>query len=58
MDEAEYCDQATLIYRARQIATGTPDELKARCGREDATMEDAFVALIEASDAEREKEAA
>jgi ABC-2 type transport system ATP-binding protein len=58
MDEAEYCDQATLIYRARQIATGTPDELKARCGREDATMEDAFVSLIEASDAEREKEAA
>jgi ABC-2 type transport system ATP-binding protein len=58
MDEAEYCDQATLIYRARQIATGTPDELKARCGREDATMEDAFVALIQASDAEREKEAA
>ena len=58
MDEAEYCDQATLIYRARQIATGTPDELKARCGREDATMEDAFVALIQASDAGREKEAA
>jgi drug efflux transport system ATP-binding protein len=58
MDEAEYCDQATLIYRSRQIATGTPDELKARCGREDATMEDAFVALIEANDAERAKEAA
>ena len=58
MDEAEYCDQATLIYRARQIATGTPDELKARCGREDATMEDAFIALIEASDADREKDAA
>jgi ABC-2 type transport system ATP-binding protein len=58
MDEAEYCDQATLIYRSRQVATGTPDELKARCGREDATMEDAFVALIQASDAEREKEAA
>jgi len=58
MDEAEYCDQATLIYRSRQIATGTPDELKARCGHEDATMEDAFVALIQASDAEREREAA
>jgi ABC-2 type transport system ATP-binding protein len=58
MDEAEYCDRATLIYRSRQIATGTPDELKARCGREDATMEDAFVALIEASEAEPDKEAA
>lgn len=49
MDEAEYCDRATLIYRARQIATGTPDELKAMTGRADATMEDAFIALIEAS---------
>jgi ABC-2 type transport system ATP-binding protein len=58
MDEAEYCDRATLIYRARQIATGTPDDLKARAGREDATMEDAFIALIQASDAAREQEAA
>ncbi|MBY8826544.1 ATP-binding cassette domain-containing protein [Hephaestia mangrovi] len=48
MDEAEYCDRVTLIDRARQIATGTPDELKAHSGRADATMEDAFVALIEA----------
>jgi len=58
MDEAEYCDQATLIYRARQIATGTPDELKARVGRDDATMEDAFIALIQSSEAAREKDAA
>ena len=54
MDEAEYCDRATLIYRARQIATGTPDELKAQAGKGDATMEDAFIALIEASDLQRE----
>ena len=43
-----------LIYRAEQIATGTPDELKARIGKPDATMEDAFAALIEASDVARE----
>jgi ABC-2 type transport system ATP-binding protein len=54
MDEAEYCDRATLIYRAQQIATGTPDELKAMAGTADATMEDAFIALIEASDLQRE----
>ena len=54
MDEAEYCDRATLIYRARQIATGTPDELKAMAGKADATMEDAFISLIEASDLQRE----
>ncbi len=58
MDEAEYCDRATLIYRAEQIATGTPDELKAEAARltgaEDPTMEDAFIALIEAFDRKRE----
>jgi ABC-2 type transport system ATP-binding protein len=58
MDEAEYCDRATLIYRGEQIATGTPDELKARVGRDDATMEDAFVTLIQESDAARARAAA
>ncbi|MCE7795657.1 ATP-binding cassette domain-containing protein [Sphingobium sufflavum] len=57
MDEAEYCDEVTLIYRARQIASGTPDALKQRAaslsGADDPTMEDAFIALIEQSDAER-----
>jgi ABC-2 type transport system ATP-binding protein len=60
MDEAEYCDQTTLIYRSQQIATGTPDALKAQAaelgGIEDPTMEDAFIALIEHSDALREDE--
>ncbi|MFT3967257.1 MAG: ATP-binding cassette domain-containing protein [Sphingobium sp.] len=59
MDEAEYCDEVTLIYRARQIASGTPDALKAEAGRlgglDDPTMEDAFIALIERSDALREE---
>lgn len=58
MDEAEYCDRATLIYRAQQIATGTPDELKAQARASsdgaNATMEDAFIALIEASDLHKE----
>jgi len=58
MDEAEYCDQVTLIYRSEQIATGTPDALKADAGRitgmADPTMEDAFIALIEQSDRNRD----
>jgi ABC-2 type transport system ATP-binding protein len=63
MDEAEYCDRVTLIYRSEQIATGTPDELKAQAGKlaslDDPTMEDAFIALIEDFDRKREaKEAA
>ncbi len=50
MDEAEYCDRISLIYRGRSIALGSPDALKARVAtksRPDPTMEDAFVALIE-----------
>jgi len=63
MEEAEYCDDTTLIYRSEQIASGTPDELKRQAaelsGLEDPTMEDAFIAHIEASDAARlEREAA
>ena len=62
MDEAEYCDQVTLIYRSRQIASGAPDALKLQVkdltGAEDPTMEDAFIALIEASDADDEAQAA
>lgn len=62
MDEAEYCDEVTLIYRAEQIASGTPDELKAQAARlvgiDDPTMEDAFIALIEQSDVRRQEAAA
>jgi ABC-2 type transport system ATP-binding protein len=53
MDEAEYCDRISLIYRGRSIALGSPDELKARVAttdRPDPTMEDAFVTLVGESD--------
>ncbi|MBD3730960.1 MAG: ABC transporter ATP-binding protein [Sphingomonadales bacterium] len=53
MEEAEYCDDILLIYRSEQIATGSPDDLKRQAaeaaGLDDPTMEDAFIALIEAS---------
>ncbi len=51
MDEAEYCDRISLVFRARSIALGSPDELKARAATAetpDPTMEDAFIALVEA----------
>jgi ABC-2 type transport system ATP-binding protein len=53
MDEAEYCDRISLVYRGRSIALGSPDELKsqvATAARPEPTMEDAFVALVEAHD--------
>jgi ABC-2 type transport system ATP-binding protein len=58
MDEAEYCDDISLIFRSEQIATGTPDALKADAarisGHETPTMEDAFIALIEENERQRE----
>jgi len=54
MDEAEYCDRVALMYQARLIALDTPDKLKesaATTERPAPTMEDAFIALIEAADA-------
>ncbi len=53
MEEAEYCDRISLIYRGQSIALGSPDDLKARAVTDrlpEPTMEDAFVALIEAHD--------
>lgn len=55
MDEAEYCDRISLIFRGKSIALGSPDELKRRVAspeNPDPTMEDAFIALVE--DSERE----
>lgn len=53
MDEAEYCDRISLIYRGRSIALGSPDELKkqvADAACPDPTMEDAFIALVQRSE--------
>ncbi len=52
MDEAEYCDRISLFYRGEAIATGTPTELKAMVS-ENATMEEAFIKLIEKYDEQR-----
>jgi ABC-2 type transport system ATP-binding protein len=56
MDEAEYCDRISLIYHGRSIALGSPDELKARVATgemPDPTMEDAFIALVQAPETEK-----
>jgi ABC-2 type transport system ATP-binding protein len=61
MEEAEYCDRIALIYRAREIAIGSPDELKAQASRvggpAEPSLEDAFIALLQDFD-RRELEAA
>ncbi|MFW2556853.1 ATP-binding cassette domain-containing protein [Aliarcobacter butzleri] len=51
MDEAEYCDKIMLIYKGKNIASGTPDELKALVGA-NASMQDAFITLVKKYDKE------
>ncbi len=49
MDEAQFCDRISLIYRSKSLVTGTPDELKNLVKTEqnpNPTMEDAFIELI------------
>lgn len=56
MDEAEYCDRVGLIYRGKNIATGSPDELKEQVRSEplaEPSLEDAFIALVQRHDAQR-----
>jgi drug efflux transport system ATP-binding protein len=61
MDEAEYCDRVALMYRSKLIALDPPDALKARVASDacpEPTMEDAFIELVKASEAEQEALAA
>ncbi|MCS7025870.1 MAG: ABC transporter ATP-binding protein [Bryobacteraceae bacterium] len=54
MEEAEYCRRCALMHRGRVIALGSPEELKASVQSAsclEPTMEDVFVAMIEAQEA-------
>lgn len=61
MDEAQYCDRVALINRGKCIAIDTPEALQASVKSEalpDPTLEDAFIALVEAENQNAAKEAA
>jgi ABC-2 type transport system ATP-binding protein len=55
MEEAEYCDRALILANGKVLAQGSPAELRAlvpaQAGRA-ATMEDAFVAIVEKAHAQ------
>jgi ABC-2 type transport system ATP-binding protein len=46
MDDAAHCDQLAFMRDGRVIALGTPDELRQATGREEATLEDAFLYFV------------
>jgi ABC-2 type transport system ATP-binding protein len=45
MDEADRCDRLLLLRDGKLVADATPDELRARTGRD--RLDDAFLALVE-----------
>ena len=54
MEEAEYCDRLAIMAQGRVLTEGPPEAIKAAArseARPDPTMEDAFIAMIEAADA-------
>lgn len=58
LDEAEYCDRIGLVYQGRVIAEGSPDDLKdsvQTAELPEPTLEDAFIALVEAHDRRRQE---
>ena len=57
MEEANYCDRLVIMADGEVLAAGTPAQLKKGCRSSalpDPTMEDTFIALIEAHDNRRE----
>jgi ABC-2 type transport system ATP-binding protein len=46
MEEAEYCDRIAIQDAGRLLALGTPREVRGQAGGA-ATMEDAFIAIVE-----------
>ena len=50
MEEAEYCDRMLIMSQGRELAMGTPEEIRAlvrNATHPDPTIEDAFIALAE-----------
>jgi ABC-2 type transport system ATP-binding protein len=47
MPEAEYCDRAAILDGGKVLAQGTPAELRAHAANAAATIEDAFVAIVQ-----------
>jgi len=50
MEEAEYCDRIAIMDAGRILAQGRPAEIRGRAlpeEKQEATMEDAFIAIVE-----------
>ena len=50
MDDAAHCDRLAFLRDGRVIALDTPSALRAATGRQDASLEDAFIHFLRMSD--------
>jgi ABC-2 type transport system ATP-binding protein len=57
MEEAEYCDRMLIMMAGELLAQGTPDEIREFAGTgDDATIEKAFIALVEERRSQRKED--
>ena len=52
MEEAEYCDRIIIQDQGRLLALGSPADIRGRLGRQEASMNDLFIAIVEGARAE------
>ncbi len=57
MEEAEYCDRVIILDAGRNLAEGTPVDIREQAGTA-AGMEDAFIAIVERERRKRTEKAA
>ncbi len=58
MEEAEYCDRILIQDNGCMLALGTPEEVRSLAEKENATMEEAFIHVIQEARARKSEEAA
>ncbi|MGP1365932.1 MAG: ATP-binding cassette domain-containing protein [Schwartzia sp. (in: firmicutes)] len=56
MEEAEYCDRIIIQDQGRLLALGSPADIRRRLGREDSSMNDLFIAIVEEARAKEKSE--
>ncbi len=49
MDEAEYCDRIMIQDQGKMLALGNPEDLRSQGGKKLGTMNEAFIAIVEAA---------
>ena len=47
MEEAEYCDRMMIQDHGKVLALGTPQEIRAKFGDENSSMNDIFISIVE-----------